>query len=94
MGCSSAHLHPMGAFEPTGACLSYLASGSPALVGNLWDVTDKDIDRFTASLVGHLTKRPGASLLEALAASRVVCKLRNLTGSAPVCYGIPVSTES
>lgn len=30
--------------------LSYLASGSPAVVGTLWDVTDKDTDRASVKM--------------------------------------------
>lgn len=45
MGCSSAAVSEHGDFEPTGMILAYLAAGSPAVVGTLWDVTDKDCDR-------------------------------------------------
>lgn len=31
--------------EPEGVALSYLCAGAPCVVGNLWDVTDRDIDR-------------------------------------------------
>lgn len=46
MGCSSGRLRPRGDYEPVGVPLHYITSGCPALVGNLWDVTDKDIDGF------------------------------------------------
>jgi separase len=45
MGCSSSAMTDHGDFEPSGMVLSYLAAGSPAVVGTLWDVTDKDCDR-------------------------------------------------
>ncbi|KAF2199710.1 hypothetical protein GQ43DRAFT_491012 [Delitschia confertaspora ATCC 74209] len=45
-GCSSAHLTENGIYEPSGMLASYLAAGAPAVVGMLWDVTDKDCDRF------------------------------------------------
>jgi separase len=45
MGCSSSAVTDHGAFEPSGMVLSYMAAGSPAVVGTLWDVTDKDCDR-------------------------------------------------
>jgi separase len=35
-----------GEFEPYGVPHNYLYAGSAAVVGTLWDVTDKDIDRF------------------------------------------------
>jgi separase len=57
MGCSSGRLvsvnrkqsqslEPMPMhYEPEGIALSYLCAGAPCVVGNLWDVTDHDIDR-------------------------------------------------
>ncbi|CAJ2509950.1 Uu.00g058500.m01.CDS01 [Anthostomella pinea] len=46
MGCSSASLISEGTFEPHGTVWNYMLAGSPAVVGTLWDVTDRDIDRF------------------------------------------------
>ncbi|KTW31077.1 separase [Pneumocystis jirovecii RU7] len=51
MGCSSGLLKDMGDFEPIGIATSYLLAGCPALVANLWDVTDKDIDRFSTHVL-------------------------------------------
>eukprot|EP00980_Cylindrotheca_fusiformis_P023476 scaffold10507_cov128-Cylindrotheca_fusiformis.AAC.9 len=57
MGCSSGKLLSVNRkhsesvdqlplyFEPEGIALSYLCAGSPCVVGNMWDVTDHDIDR-------------------------------------------------
>lgn len=45
-GCSSVHLTENGIYEPSGMLASYLTAGAPAVVGMLWDVTDKDCDRF------------------------------------------------
>ena len=45
-GCSSVHLTENGIYEPSGMLQSYLTAGAPAVVGMLWDVTDKDCDRF------------------------------------------------
>ncbi|KKY16482.1 putative bimb_emeni cell division-associated protein bimb [Diplodia seriata] len=45
-GCSSAHVTDNGAFEPSGMLCAYLTAGVPAVLGMLWDVTDKDCDRF------------------------------------------------
>ncbi|KAI9357905.1 peptidase family C50-domain-containing protein [Zopfochytrium polystomum] len=50
MGCSSGRLKPAGEYDPSGIALSYMIAGCPALVANLWDVTDRDIDRFSAEL--------------------------------------------
>ena len=46
MGCSSGSLTQVGDFEPYGTPINYIQAGCPALLANLWDVTDKDIDRF------------------------------------------------
>lgn len=46
MGCSSGAVAENGAFEPSGMVLAYLVAGAPAVVGTLWDVTDRDCDRF------------------------------------------------
>ncbi|KAL5119521.1 separin protein [Pleosporales sp. CAS-2024a] len=45
-GCSSVHLTGNGIYEPSGMLAAYLTAGAPAVVGMLWDVTDKDCDRF------------------------------------------------
>ncbi|KAK9798929.1 hypothetical protein WJX73_002780 [Symbiochloris irregularis] len=47
MGCSSGRLHKSGTCEAAGPALAYLLAGAPATVANLWDVTDRDIDRFS-----------------------------------------------
>ncbi|KLJ07565.1 hypothetical protein EMPG_16955 [Blastomyces silverae] len=49
MGCSSGSLTEAGEFEPYGTPINYMHAGAPALVATLWDVTDKDIDRFAHS---------------------------------------------
>ncbi|KXZ45338.1 hypothetical protein GPECTOR_56g435 [Gonium pectorale] len=51
MGCSSGRLRLHGAYDPSGAAVAYLLAGCPALVANLWDVTDRDIDRYCQALL-------------------------------------------
>ena len=51
MGCSSGALTEAGDFEPYGTPINYMHAGCPALVATLWDVTDKDIDRFSYSVL-------------------------------------------
>ena len=75
-------------------------------MGNLWDVTDKDIDRFSQALLGAWLEegaRPqcggdggGASrdVSAAVAAARAACRLPHLIGAAPVCYGIPTDVAA
>lgn len=53
MGCSSGQLIETGEFEPYGSPINYMHAGAPALVATLWDVTDKDIDRFAKSAFEH-----------------------------------------
>ncbi|KAK7556692.1 peptidase family C50-domain-containing protein [Phyllosticta citricarpa] len=48
-GCSSAHITDNGEFEPSGMLCSYVTAGVPAVMGMLWDVTDKDCDRFAVA---------------------------------------------
>lgn len=51
MGCSSAALAETGEFEPAGPVWNYMMAGCPAVLGTLWDVTDRDVDRFAAGVV-------------------------------------------
>jgi separase len=53
MGCSSGALSDVGEFEPYGPPIDYMLAGCPSLVATLWDVTDKDIDRFAKSAFEH-----------------------------------------
>lgn len=50
LGCSSGSLKGKGEFDPTGNVMHYLLAGCPTLVSNLWDVTDRDLDRFSKSM--------------------------------------------
>eukprot|EP00743_Colponemidia_sp_Colp-15_P011090 GILK01012321.1.p1 GENE.GILK01012321.1~~GILK01012321.1.p1 ORF type:complete len:1504 (-),score=211.49 GILK01012321.1:81-4238(-) len=91
MGCSSGLLRHEGNFEPYGVALAYMLAGCPAVVANLWDVTDKDIDRFSESLLRTwLCDRSDQSVAAAVCKSREACRLRFLIGAAPVVYGLPV----
>jgi len=78
-----------------------IQNNSPALVANLWDVTDKDIDRFSEELfqkwnlksdvVENDTQKidKNMSLVKAVSIAREKCKWKFLVGAAPVIYGIP-----
>ncbi|KAK4221051.1 Separin [Podospora fimiseda] len=85
MGCSSAALVEAGEFEPSGPAWNYMMSGSPAVVGTLWDVTDRDIDRFAGRMF--------EGLVEAVTRGREACRFRYVTGAAVAVYGIPVYLE-
>ncbi|XP_053564287.1 separin [Bombina bombina] len=93
-GCSSAALAVRGDLEGAGIVLKYLLAGCPLVLGNLWDVTDREIDRYTvAFLQGWLKAGPGAPLLKFLSESRQAPKLKYIIGAAPVAYGLPVNLQ-
>ncbi|CAL8997984.1 unnamed protein product [Prunus brigantina] len=56
MGCSSGSLKLNGCYIPHGPPLSYLLAGSPVIVANLWEVTDKDINRFAKAMLDSWLK--------------------------------------
>ncbi|KAJ3305070.1 hypothetical protein HDV03_001996 [Kappamyces sp. JEL0829] len=91
-GCSSGYLKPCGDFDIQGIALEYLKAGAPCVLGNLWDVTDVDIDKFAVELLQEwgLSGEPGCSLVQAMAHSRSVCNLKYIVGAAPVVYGLPI----
>lgn len=64
------------------------------MVANLWDVTDKDIDRFLACLLSSWlsddTTTEPRKLLDVVPKARAACRLPHLIGAAPVVYGFPV----
>ena len=93
MGCSSGFLCDEGDFEPTGMANSFMVALSPSIVGNLWDVTDGELDRLTTSLLTHWLDL-GLPLPLALARARKTCQFRFLVAAAAVCYGVPVSVAS
>ena len=51
MGCSSGALTEAGEYEAYGTPIDYMHAGCPALLATLWDVTDKDIDRFSKEVL-------------------------------------------
>ncbi|KAL4259196.1 separase [Pleurotus pulmonarius] len=100
-GCSSGALKDMGDFDRIGTPYNYMLAGCPTLVANLWDVTDRDIDKFSQAVFDKLRLNSqdvqgwkldndkGCSLVTAVAEAREVCKLKYLTGAAAVVYGVP-----
>ncbi|XP_067320360.1 separin [Anolis sagrei] len=90
-GCSSAALAVQGNLEGTGAVLRFLMAGCPLVLGNLWDVTDRDIDRFMQALLKNWLKAgSGAPLLQYIIQSRQAPRLKYMIGAAPIAYGLPV----
>lgn len=61
------------------------------MLGNLWDVTDRDLDRYVRALLeGWLGGGAGAPLLSHVTQARQAPRLKYLIGAAPVAYGLPV----
>lgn len=93
-GCSSGHLSTEGNLDLEGTSLNYLQAGSLSVLGNLWDITDKDIDRFTVCLFDEWglesESQESLSLPAAVSKSRSICTLKYLNGAAVVVYGLPV----
>eukprot|EP00210_Caulerpa_lentillifera_P002670 g2550.t1 len=105
MGCSSAKLRSPG----EGSILQYLAAGSCCCIGNLWIVSDAEINRFSKTLVSlwiHSTNQSseqnsldahnGFVLVDVAVGvnrSRSSCRLTHLVGAAPVTYGIPTQIQ-
>ncbi|KAI0914419.1 peptidase family C50-domain-containing protein [Ustulina deusta] len=69
MGCSSASLTHVGQFEPYGPVRDYMLAGSPAVVGTLWDVTDRDIDRFAGAVFEEWGLFPRGTFAEDISGS-------------------------
>ncbi|SCU84937.1 LAFA_0D12926g1_1 [Lachancea sp. 'fantastica'] len=94
LGCSSAYMETKGRLESSGVVYSYLLGGSPMVLGNLWDVTDKDIDKFSSVMFHELgimgQSSSDKSVSEAVSIARSSCHLRYLNGAAPVVYGLPL----
>ncbi|BHF67578.1 Separin [Sparganum proliferum] len=100
VGCSSGRPRLDGRHEPYASVFNHLIAGSPTVLSLLWDVTDRDIDRFTkAFLTGWLIegeqrqqhldgegqKNLGFHIFKAVTA----CKLQSLVGKSVVVYGLP-----
>ncbi|GAV53255.1 hypothetical protein ZYGR_0AI05390 [Zygosaccharomyces rouxii] len=97
LGCSSAAMKYFKNLEPTGTAYAYLVGGCPLVLGNLWDVTDKDIDKFSEVVFDKINFfqrdsdiSDGRNLALAVSSSRDVCHLEYLNGAAPIVYGLPM----
>ena len=99
-GCSSGRLKPCGVYDPSGPALHYLLSGSPFVVGNLWDMTSGDLDELSMQFMksclppcdvrskGRNEEESGLDMGNALVQARNVCRFKYANGCAPVVYGI------
>jgi len=104
-GCSSGRLSSGGGakrgvgavfkqmeYEPDGVATSYLGAGAPCVLGNLWDVSDRDIDRFCIEFMDKFFTG-GKNVAQCVSESRGVCKMRYVVGAAVVVYGVPIVFE-
>ena len=73
-------------------------------MGNLWDVTDRDIDRLTEEFLETWLKDHEQdeqvtrqdlenAICLSLNKARNGCKMTFLNGSAPIVYGLPVDLK-
>ena len=88
-------LRRQGRFDPAGTPHVYMRAGAPALLANLWDTTDRELDSVCDAVLQRVGLRDGEykanmTLPDAVSASRSACRLPYLTGAACVVYGIPV----
>ena len=93
-GCSSGRLRSSAVHPPHGLALAYLLSGGRQVLGALWDVTDRDLDKVSLDTLGRLlgpdAQQGGQGCLsEALLVSRESCRLPYAVGVACVVYGLP-----
>ena len=94
LGCSSGQLRRLGrSVDPLGAAQSYLIAASPALLGFLWPITDRDVDSWTTIFLDHWLKETGEpQLLQAVADTRM--DFEHFTnGAAVIVYGLPLNAR-
>lgn len=60
------------------------------MVGNLWDVSDRDIDRFSIEFLDKFLGDEDSDVAKCVSESRKVCKMRYIVGAAVVVYGVPI----
>lgn len=84
-GCSSCRLLTVKNFKSNGFILNSIES-CKIVIGNLWDVTDKDLDRLTIEFLEKFVE--GTPIIDASYNSKKVCKLKYLNSAALVIYGI------
>lgn len=86
-GCNSAKLLCVKNYKRNGSLLRYVSANSMVL-GCLWEITDRDIDRFSVKVIGELVH--GCQCLgELVSRCRNDFKMRYLNGASVVVYGVP-----
>lgn len=83
-GCSSCRLLSIKNFKSNGYCLRHF-NKRRIVLGNLWDVTDKDLDKMTTCILDDYLS--GKNLIESIHRNRDECRLKYLNSAALVLYG-------
>lgn len=84
-GCSSCRLLKVENFKSNGFCLKHIKKRRIVL-GNLWDVTDKDLDKYTMAILEDFFQEK--DIIESIFINRNICKLKYLNSAALVLYGV------
>ncbi|XP_037069463.1 separin-like [Pollicipes pollicipes] len=94
-GCSSGQLvQPGPTVDPYGAVYAYLMANCPAILGNLWSVTDNMLDTYSKAVIDKWTGAgDNPSLPEAVSAARGSVS-STFMAAAPVVYGLPVTPDA
>ncbi|KAK2961470.1 putative Peptidase C50, separase [Blattamonas nauphoetae] len=93
MGCSSGRRAFDGEYDAWGYVDVCEQSNAPAILGNLWDVTDRDENQLVVELLERwLGNDQGKrkSLQQCLTHARQKCTAKYLIGAAAVTYGLPI----
>ncbi len=92
-GCSSGKLERRGIHDPTGAALHYLLAGAPFIISNLWDVTDRDIDRLSMCCMMELFDPLVHSETQDIVSAIPNPSVKMRSGISPVCEALDKSRD-
>ena len=100
IGCASARQYKQEKYkrltELNGVSADYLKAKSPFLMGNLWSVTDKDIDKITRKVLNEIIlfvngdkkyRERNFDLGHVIHMAKWNCHFKFLNGSAVTTYG-------
>ncbi|PWN23381.1 hypothetical protein BCV69DRAFT_245602 [Microstroma glucosiphilum] len=98
-GCSSAVLRDQGEYDRTGTPHNYMIAGAPAVVGQLFDATDKELDCLSESVLLHLGLKgePSEDLKAAMKSSKArfdKMSLARAVAESRDCCRLPYLTGS
>ncbi|KAH9606493.1 hypothetical protein KSS87_016437, partial [Heliosperma pusillum] len=79
MGCSSGTLNLNGCYSPVGTPLAYILAGAPIVIANLWEVTDRDIDRFAKAMLKSFMEERSMSSTDCIQCSLMAEEFESMT---------------